>query len=76
MVKNISIADDVYWALKKRKKDTESFSDFLRRLMQTKPLISEVMGKHLLSQEDSEKAKEGIAGLQKVSLERFQDGSA
>ena len=76
MARNISLADDVYLALKKRKKETESFSEVIRRFLQTKPPISEVMGKHLLTPADWEKSKDELTDMQKSSLERLQNEPA
>lgn len=71
MARNLSVANDVYIALRKRKRADESFSDVLRRLLNTKPPIVEVMGKGLLSQEDWDRVKRELASMQTKSLERI-----
>ena len=44
MAKNIAVADDVYEALRKEKKEEESFSDVIRRLGARKPRLTELFG--------------------------------
>ncbi len=44
MAKNVALADDVYDALQKEKRDGESFSDVIRRLADRKPKLTELFG--------------------------------
>lgn len=76
MARNVSIADDVYMALKRRKRQNESYSDLIRRLMEARPAISDVMGKGLLTQDDWETIRQHLAEMQRRSAERMHDEAA
>ncbi|MBD3407490.1 MAG: hypothetical protein GF411_15335 [Candidatus Lokiarchaeota archaeon] len=52
MAKNIALAEDVYRDLKRMKRDGESFSDLIRRLMKTRGTISKLAGSATLSTEE------------------------
>lgn len=58
MAKNIAVADDVYNELKSRKRSDESFSEFLRRLLKTRRMISDLAGSTTMSPEEWVKLKE------------------
>lgn len=72
MARNVSLAEDVYLALKRIKREGESFSEVIRRLLESRPAIAEVAGKHLLSEESWEKARERIEAMQRISAERIR----
>jgi len=76
VARNVSIADDVYVALKRRKRQNESFTDLIRRLMQARPAISDVMGKGLLTREDWRTIRQHLAEMQRRSAEKMQDEAA
>jgi predicted CopG family antitoxin len=70
MVKVLSVSDDVYEALKSLKREGESFTEVLRRLVR-KTSISEFSG--VLSKEtaeDIEKSIEALNRKMKLELER------
>lgn len=52
MAKNIALAEDVYRDLKRMKREDESFSDLIRRLMKTRGVISDLAGTATLSTEE------------------------
>ncbi len=76
MAKNVSIADDVYLALKRRKRQNESFTDLIRRLMEARPAIADVMGKELLTQDDWRTIRQHLAEMQKRSAEKMMQNEA
>lgn len=49
MAKNIALADDVYRNLKRLKRENESFSDVIRRLMKNRGEIADLAGSATLS---------------------------
>lgn len=49
MAKNIALADDVYKDLKRLKRENESFSDVIRRLMKNRGEIADLAGSATLS---------------------------
>ncbi len=76
MAKNVSIADDVYMALKRRKRENESFTDLIRRLMEARPAIADVMGKELLTEQDWKIIRQHLAEMQKRSAEKMVQNEA
>ena len=52
MAKNIALAEDVYRDLKRMKREGESFSELIRRLMKTRGAISDLAGSATLSTEE------------------------
>ena len=73
MTKKVSIADDVYIALKSRKRDNESYTDLIRRLLEARPQVGDVMGKKLLTKEDWRITRQHLADMQKRSAEKMQN---
>ncbi|MBD3159907.1 MAG: hypothetical protein GF309_14090 [Candidatus Lokiarchaeota archaeon] len=49
MAKNIALADDVYKDFKRLKRENESFSDVIRRLMKNRGEIADLAGSATLS---------------------------
>lgn len=49
MAKNIALADDVYRNLKRLKRENESFSDVIRRLIKNRGEIADLAGSATLS---------------------------
>lgn len=49
MAKNIALADDVYRSLKRRKREGESFSQLIRRLMKNCGEIADLAGSATLT---------------------------
>ena len=58
MAKNIALADDVYNELKSLKRRNESFSEFIRRLLKTRRMISDLAGSATMSSEEWLELKE------------------
>ncbi|TXT54071.1 MAG: hypothetical protein BAJATHORv1_90020 [Candidatus Thorarchaeota archaeon] len=52
MAKNIALAEDVYRDLKRMKREGESFSDLIRRLLKTRGAISDLAESATLSTEE------------------------
>ncbi len=71
MSKNISISDEVYRALKRRKRG-RSFSETIEETMEQSGQLSDVVGEGVLSEVDLPKAREEIKDLSRRTLERLE----
>lgn len=72
MSKNISISDDVYEALKRRKRG-RSFSDTIRDAVEASGQISDVVGQGVLSGKDLEEIKQEIQEMSRGTLARLDE---
>jgi predicted CopG family antitoxin len=73
MAKNISLSDDAYQKLSQEKRQNESFSDTILRLLDQRKSLTDVIGMKLLSPEIS---LEAIRDASKTTLERLTNEGA
>lgn len=71
MSKNISVADDVYEALKRRKRG-RSFSETIREALEAGGRISDVVGQQVLPPDTLETAKDEVEGLSQGTVSRLE----
>lgn len=57
MTKTIAVSDEVYRKLKKARMPGESFSSAIKRNLDARPKLSELIGNQILSPEDSAKTR-------------------
>lgn len=72
MSKNISVSDDVYEALKRRKRG-RSFSETIREAVEASGGLSDVVGQGVLSDEDLETARGELQRLSRGTLKRLEE---
>lgn len=75
MSKNISVSDDVYEALKKRKRG-RSFSETIRDAVDASGQISDVVGQGVLSDELLAEVKEEIGRMSRGTLDRLDEDAS
>lgn len=75
MSKNISVSDDVYEALKKRKRG-RSFSETIRDAVDASGQISDVVGQGVLSDELLAEVKEEIGRRSRGTLDRLDEDAS
>lgn len=75
MSKNISVSDDVYEALKKRKRG-RSFSETIRDAVDASGQISDVVGQGVLSDEPLAEVKEEIGRRSRGTLDRLDEDAS
>jgi predicted CopG family antitoxin len=73
MAKNISLSDDAYQKLSQEKRQNESFSDAVLRILDQRKSLTDVIGMKLLSPEIS---LEEIREASKTTLERLTNEGA
>lgn len=60
MARNIAVADDVYTTLKRLKRDNESFSDVIRRLLGKSGMLQDLAGRKTFSAEEWEEVQKAF----------------
>ncbi len=68
MAKTIAVSDDVYKKLKKARMPGESFSSTIRRSLESRPKLTDIVGSKTLTREDWEEAKKLIAKSERITL--------
>ncbi len=58
MAKTIAVSDEVYKKLKKARMPGESFSSAIKRSLETRPKLSQLVGDQILSPEDWAKTRQ------------------
>ena len=71
MVKNIAIMDSVYDELVRRKRDDESFSNEIKRLISKKGSILEFAGSWKISENEANEIKKKILETRKGSTKKI-----
>ncbi len=71
MAKTIAVSDDVYKKLKKARMPGESFSSTIKRSLEMKPKLSDVVGTRTLSREDWRVAQRILAKSERKTLEKL-----
>ena len=69
--KTISIMDDVYELLIRKKRRQESFSELIRRILTRKNDLMDFAGSWNISEKDGQKMKEDINKLRKNSTKEM-----
>lgn len=72
MSKNISISDDVYEALKRRKRG-RSFSETIREAIESSGRVSDVVGRQVLPPDTLEDAKDEVERLSRGTMSRLDE---
>jgi predicted CopG family antitoxin len=73
MAKNISLSDEAYQKLSQEKRQNESFSDVILRLMDQRKSLTDVIGKKLL---DPEISLAEIREASKTTVDRLTNEGA
>jgi predicted CopG family antitoxin len=72
MAKTIAVSDEVYRKLKKARMPGESFSSTIRRTLEARPKLTDIVGKGILTHEDWAKTRKVIAKSEKMTLEKLE----
>ena len=64
MAKNIAISDDIYESLLRLKRENESFSEVIRKLLAQRGLLSEIAGTKTFSLEEWSNIKDAFSNQQ------------
>jgi predicted CopG family antitoxin len=71
MAKTIAVSDDVYKKLKKARIPGESFSSTIKRSLEMKPRLSDVIGTQTLTREDWREAQRVLAKSDRKTLQKL-----
>lgn len=75
MSKDISVSDDVYEALKRRKRG-RSFSEVIKEAIEQRGGLSDLVGKGAFADIDVAEAKQEVQDQTRATLERLDDETA
>jgi predicted CopG family antitoxin len=70
MARNIAVADDVYTTLKRLKRENESFSDVIRRLLGKNSLLQDLAGRRTFTREEWSHVQEAFEKQEVINQER------
>ena len=71
MAKTIAVSDEVYRKLKKARMPGESFSSTIKRTLEMRPKLSDVVGSRTLSREDWKEAQQVIKKSERKTLQKL-----
>lgn len=73
MAKNIAVSDDIYESLMRLKRENESFSEVIRKLLAQKGLLSEIAGSRTFSLEEWSDVKSAFSNQREIDEKRKKD---
>ena len=73
MAKNIAVSDDIYESLMRLKRENESFSEVIRKLLAQKGLLSEIAGSRTFSLEEWSDIKSAFSNQREIDEKRKKD---
>lgn len=73
MAKTIAVSDEVYKKLKKARLPGESFSSAIKRILETRPKLSELIGDRILSPEDWAKTRRVLNKAQRKTADKLME---
>lgn len=73
MAKNIAVSDDIYESLLRLKRENESFSEVIRKLLAQKGLLSEIAGTKTFSLEEWSNVNNAFSSQQQLDEQRKKE---
>jgi len=73
MAKNIAIADDVYELLTRLKRENESFTDVIRRLVKKQAMLHDLAGRQTFTRLQWNEVKEGFRSQEELNAKRKKE---
>lgn len=70
MARNIAVADDVYTTLKRLKRENESFSDVIRRLLGKGAMLQDLAGRKTFSTEEWKEVQKVFENQKAIDSDR------
>lgn len=73
MAKNIAVSDEIYDILSRMKKEKESFSDVIRRLIPSKTMLQDLIGRKTFSVQEWSQVEEAFRDQNELDKERKEN---
>lgn len=70
MAKNIALSDEIYGALAKIKRNPESFSDVIKRLLPKNTMLQDLIGRNTFTIKEWKKVEDAFSSQEKLHEQR------